>query len=147
MRACLSELMTIGFVQHVNSRGMFVHRIGSRNTVPPSMLRMVPFGDFHIVFSLNSVTPVHTPTRPSTLTFDTRLVGRDRGTFDAHMILLYGMRSVDSHCTHMHTACNQRAHTPRSFVAHDFECSNRTNVRRHIDCRAPVILRAKCRRP
>ena len=30
--------------------------IGSRKMVPPRMLRMVPFGDFHIFFSLNSST-------------------------------------------------------------------------------------------
>ena len=29
--------------------------MASLNTVPPRMLRMVPFGDFHIFFSLNSV--------------------------------------------------------------------------------------------
>ncbi len=30
--------------------------IGSRKTVPPRMLRIVPFGLFHISFSLNSFT-------------------------------------------------------------------------------------------
>ena len=30
--------------------------IGWRKTVPPRMLRIVPFGDFHIFFRLNSLT-------------------------------------------------------------------------------------------
>lgn len=30
--------------------------MGSRKTVPPRMLRIVPFGDFHICFNLNSST-------------------------------------------------------------------------------------------
>ena len=30
--------------------------IGSRNTTPPRMLRIVPFGDRHIFFRLNSTT-------------------------------------------------------------------------------------------
>lgn len=34
---------------------MFLHRIGSRNTVPPRILRIVPLGLSHIFFSLNSV--------------------------------------------------------------------------------------------
>ena len=34
---------------------MFLQMIGSRNTVPPRMFRMVPFGLFHIFFRLNSV--------------------------------------------------------------------------------------------
>ena len=33
---------------------MFLHMMGSLKTVPPRMLRMVPFGDFHIFFNLNS---------------------------------------------------------------------------------------------
>ena len=48
--------MTIGLVQPGTRRGMLVHTIGSRNTVPPRMLRIVPLGDFHIFFSLNSST-------------------------------------------------------------------------------------------
>jgi len=47
--------MTIGCVQVVTKRGMLAHKIGSRNTVPPRMLRIVPLGDFHIFLSLNSV--------------------------------------------------------------------------------------------
>lgn len=35
---------------------MFLHKIGSLNTVPPKMLRIVPFGDNHIFFNLNSST-------------------------------------------------------------------------------------------
>uniref|UniRef100_A0A182IRC3 Uncharacterized protein n=1 Tax=Anopheles atroparvus TaxID=41427 RepID=A0A182IRC3_ANOAO len=38
------------------SRGMFLQMIASRNTVPPRMLRIVPFGERHICFSLNSST-------------------------------------------------------------------------------------------
>lgn len=34
-------------------RGMFLQRIGSRKTVPPKIFLMVPFGLFHIFFSLN----------------------------------------------------------------------------------------------
>ncbi len=35
---------------------MFLQMIGSRNTVPPMMFRMVPLGDFHIFLRLNSFT-------------------------------------------------------------------------------------------
>lgn len=48
--------MIMGFVQPVTKRGMFLHIMASRNTVPPKILRMVPFGDFHIFFNLNSST-------------------------------------------------------------------------------------------
>src|ERR1700738_4791050 len=48
--------MMIGLVQPGTSRGTFLQMIGSRNTTPPRMLRMVPFGDFHISFSPNSFT-------------------------------------------------------------------------------------------
>ncbi len=46
----------IGWVQPGIRRGTFLQMIGSRKTTPPRMLRMVPFGDFHIFFSLNSST-------------------------------------------------------------------------------------------
>src|ERR1700680_3296018 len=48
--------MMIGLVQPGTKRGTFLQMIGSRNTTPPSMLRMVPFGDFHISFRPNSFT-------------------------------------------------------------------------------------------
>src|SRR6266699_155488 len=48
--------MMIGLVQPGTSRGTFLQMIGSRNTTPPRMLRMVPFGDFHISFKPNSFT-------------------------------------------------------------------------------------------
>src|SRR6476661_1816685 len=48
--------MMIGLVQPGTSRGTFLQMIGSRNTTPPRMLRMVPFGDFHISFRPNSFT-------------------------------------------------------------------------------------------
>src|ERR1700722_12924387 len=46
--------MMIGLVQPGTSRGTFLQMMGSRNTTPPRMLRMVPFGDFHISLSPNS---------------------------------------------------------------------------------------------
>ena len=48
--------MTIGFVQCGTSFGTFLQMIGSRNTTPSKMLRIVPFGDFHICLRLNSFT-------------------------------------------------------------------------------------------
>src|ERR1700710_2151811 len=48
--------MMIGLVQPGTSRGTFLQIMGSRNTTPPRMLRMVPFGDFHISFRPNSFT-------------------------------------------------------------------------------------------
>ncbi len=48
--------ITIGLVQPGTSRGMFEMMIGSRNTTPPRMLRMVPFGDTHIFLRSNSAT-------------------------------------------------------------------------------------------
>src|ERR1700752_4461987 len=48
--------MMIGLVQPGTRRGTFRQMIGSRNTTPPRMLRMVPLGDFHISFRENSFT-------------------------------------------------------------------------------------------
>src|SRR5579872_4879232 len=48
--------MMIGLVQPGTSRGTFLQMIGSRKMQPPRMLRMVPFGDFHISFRPNSFT-------------------------------------------------------------------------------------------
>src|SRR5437660_4986645 len=48
--------MMIGLVQPGTRRGTFLQMIGSRNTTPPRMLRMVPFGDFHISLRPNSFT-------------------------------------------------------------------------------------------
>src|SRR5438552_13127185 len=46
----------MGAVQPGTSRGTFWQMIGSRKMVPPTMLRIVPLGDFHIFLSLNSTT-------------------------------------------------------------------------------------------
>ena len=48
--------MMIGLVQPGTRRGTFLQMIGSRKITPPRMLRMVPFGDRHIFFRLNSFT-------------------------------------------------------------------------------------------
>mmetsp|Transcript_17819 Transcript_17819/g.38876 ORF Transcript_17819/g.38876 Transcript_17819/m.38876 type:complete len:238 (+) Transcript_17819:286-999(+) len=47
---------TMGFCHPGTSRGMFPKTMGSRNTVPLRMLRMVPLGLRHICLSLNSST-------------------------------------------------------------------------------------------
>ncbi len=39
---------TMGLVQPGTMRGTLLMTMGSRNTVPLRMLRMVPLGDFHI---------------------------------------------------------------------------------------------------
>ena len=44
----------IGFVHPETNLGMFLQIMASLNTVPPRILRIVPFGDFHIFFKLNS---------------------------------------------------------------------------------------------
>ena len=48
--------ITIGLVQPGTSRGTLEMMIGSRNTTPPRMLRIVPFGETHIFVRLNSFT-------------------------------------------------------------------------------------------
>lgn len=48
--------MMIGLVQPGTRRGMFLQMMASRNTVPPRMFRIVPLGERHICFSLNSST-------------------------------------------------------------------------------------------
>ena len=48
--------MTIGWVQPGTRRGTFLAMMGSRKITPPRMLRMVPLGERHISFSLNSST-------------------------------------------------------------------------------------------
>ena len=46
----------IGCVQPGTRRGTFLQMIGSRKITPPRMLRIVPFGDFHISLRPNSFT-------------------------------------------------------------------------------------------
>ena len=46
----------IGLIQPGTKRGTLDTTMGSRNTTPPRMLRIVPFGDRHIFFSPNSAT-------------------------------------------------------------------------------------------
>ena len=48
--------ITIGCVQPGTSLGTFEITIGSRKTVPPRMLRMVPLGEGHISLRSNSST-------------------------------------------------------------------------------------------
>ena len=48
--------MQIGAVQLGTKRGIFLQTIGSRKTVPSRMFLIVPLGDFHICFRLNSLT-------------------------------------------------------------------------------------------
>ena len=52
--ACACLPMTMGFSQPGTSRGMLLQMMASLNTVPPRMLRIVPFGDRHICFNWNS---------------------------------------------------------------------------------------------
>src|SRR5258708_37813793 len=46
----------MGLVQAGTSLGTFLQTSGARKMVPSRMLRIVPLGDFHIFFSLNSFT-------------------------------------------------------------------------------------------
>ena len=46
----------MGLVQPGTSRGTLLQMIGSRKITPPRMLRIVPFGDFHIFLRPNSFT-------------------------------------------------------------------------------------------
>ena len=48
--------MMIGLVQPGTRRGTLLQMIGSRKITPPRILRMVPFGDFHICLRPNSFT-------------------------------------------------------------------------------------------
>jgi len=48
--------MTIGCVHPGTRRGTLEQMIGSRNTTPPRMLRIVPFGERHIFLRPNSST-------------------------------------------------------------------------------------------
>ena len=52
--ACLP--MMIGLVQPGTNLGTLCTTIGSRNTTPPRMLRIVPLGERHIRLSPNSAT-------------------------------------------------------------------------------------------
>lgn len=51
---CAWRPIMIGLVHPGTSRGMFLHTIGSRKTVPPRIFLIVPFGLSHIFFNLNS---------------------------------------------------------------------------------------------
>ena len=46
----------IGLSHVVTYLGIFLQIIGSLKTVPPNKFLMVPLGDFHIYFNLNSLT-------------------------------------------------------------------------------------------
>ena len=48
--------MQIGFFHDGTKSGIFLQIIGSRKTTPPRILRIVPFGERHISFNLNSST-------------------------------------------------------------------------------------------
>jgi hypothetical protein len=48
--------MIIGKVQFWTYLGIFLQIMGSLKTVPPSSFLIVPLGDFHIFFKLNSLT-------------------------------------------------------------------------------------------
>ena len=48
--------MIIGWVQPGTNLGTFLQMMGSLKTVPFKIFLIVPLGDFHIFFSLNSST-------------------------------------------------------------------------------------------
>lgn len=62
--------ITMGFFQLVTRRGMFLQMMASLKTVPPRIFLMVPLGDFHICFNLNSETQ-QTKTLPLIATYNT----------------------------------------------------------------------------
>ena len=53
-KACLPTI--IGFVQPGTNRGTLLQIIGALKTTPPKIFLIVPLGDFHIFFKLNSST-------------------------------------------------------------------------------------------
>ena len=61
--------MIMDFIQPGTNLGMFLQIIASLKTVPPRMFRIVPLGDFHIFFKLNSESQIILTTRwvPHTL--------------------------------------------------------------------------------
>ena len=86
--------------------------IASLKTVPPRMLRMVPFGDFHIFFNLNSVPwqsewrgqgvlhhCVCRCLRICRLTFHPLLIRSDGCTLNANIVLCNGFSTLHSHCS------------------------------------------------
>lgn len=84
----------MGCVHPGTRRGMFLQRIGSRKTVPPKIFLMVPFGLFHIFFSLNSVPKnIIYPFILINLkhyfkpTLNSSLIWGDGGTLDSHVVL------------------------------------------------------------
>jgi hypothetical protein len=82
--------MTIGWVQPGTSRGMFLMRIGSLKTVPFRIFLMVPFGDFHMSFKLNSLTLAS-----SGVLFRIRQQKVHCGAFDTNLVLLNGLGSLN----------------------------------------------------
>ena len=52
----LVEVFCIVVFANLHYLGMFLQMIASLKTVPPRMFLIVPLGDFHIFFSLNSST-------------------------------------------------------------------------------------------
>ena len=65
--------------------------MGSRKTVPLRMFRIVPLGDLHISFKLNSAIISRTPMNPGKGqegTFDASFVGGDGCTFDSDVVFL-----------------------------------------------------------
>src|SRR5579859_1995108 len=92
--------MTMDCFHPGTRRGIRGMTIGSRKTVPLRMLRMVPFGDLHISFKLNSVISkglwicgiVEGMWRS---TLDTGFVGSDGSTLDTDVVLLNSVGSID----------------------------------------------------
>ena len=67
--------MMIGLVQPGTKRGMLEMTIGSRKMTPPRMLRMVPFGLFHIFLRPNSSTRASSGVMVAHFTRDAVLLG------------------------------------------------------------------------
>ena len=76
----------IGLVQPGTRRGTFLQMIGSRKMTPPRMLRIVPFGDFHIFLRLNSFTRASSGVIVAHLTPTPYLLDRVGG-IDRHLVV------------------------------------------------------------
>lgn len=93
----------MALVQPGTRRGIDLQRMGSLITVPLRMFRIVPFGEGHIFFSLNSKdrnTKISNDNQYATvtrLTFNSSLIRRYGGALYAHTVLENGQCRVDGH--------------------------------------------------
>lgn len=92
----------MGCSQPGTNFGIFLHTIGSLNTVPPSTFLIVPLGDNHIFFRLNSgkgriIRKIYFTKKYILFTFNSGLIRCNCCTLDTNIVLQNGVGCINSY--------------------------------------------------